>query len=285
MTSTFTRNKPLVDVASGARRRSEPDRSVRVSQRSVARAEWIKFRSVRSNRYNVVAAALVMIGFGTLFSSLAGSEQGFGPENPAGTDALTMSFSGIDVSLLVLGVLGAVFVAGEYASGLIRTMFTVVPRRAQVLRAKALVVAASTFVVMTVASFVVFFTGRAVYAGDGAVYGLGDEGVVRALLGGGAISAGMALLGLSLGFILRSTAAAIGTLVAVVMLTPGLMPLLPGSLGDTVPKFLPSNAGQAFLSVGSSDTLLAPGAGLAVFTAWVVGLLVVAAFVLGRRDA
>lgn len=273
------------DATTEVRRRPRSEGSLQVTQRSVTKAEWIKFRSVRSNLGGVVAAGLLMIGFGTLFSSLAGSEQGFGPQDSGSTDSLSMSFAGIDLSLLVLGVLGAVFVAGEYTNGLIRTMFTVVARRGQLLRAKALVVAAASFVVMTASSFVVFVTGRAAYAGDGVVYGLGDDGVVRALLGGGVIGAGIALMGLGLGFILRSTAAAIGTLVAVVMIAPGLVPLLPGSLGDTIVKFLPSSAGQAFLNVAPSDTLLSPGTGFAVFATWVVGLLGAALVVLRRRDA
>lgn len=289
MTATLIPETETVEVTGGAtageRRTAHPDDALRVTQRSVTKAEWIKFRSVRSNVIGAVAAGLLMIGFGTLFSSLAGSEQSFGPEAASGTDSLSMSFAGIDLSLLVLGVLGAVFVAGEYSNGLIRTMFTAVARRGQLLRAKALVVAAASFVVMAASSFVVFVTGRAAYAGDGVVYGLGDDGVVRALLGGGVMGAGIALMGLALGFILRSTAAAIGTLVAVVMIAPGLVPLLPGSLGDTIAKFLPSNAGQAFLNVAPTDTLLSPGAGFAVFATWVVGLMGVALVVLRRRDA
>ncbi len=72
---------------------------------------------------------MLLVLFGTLFSSLAGSGQSFGPEPTAGTDSLSMSFSGIDMSYLVLGALGAVFVTGEYTSGMIRTMFGAVPDR------------------------------------------------------------------------------------------------------------------------------------------------------------
>jgi ABC-2 type transport system permease protein len=257
----------------------------RVTQRSVSRAEWIKFTSVRSNVRALVAAGVLLIVFGTLFSSLAGSDEALPPNAVAATDSLSMTFAGMNMSQLVLGVLGAVFVAGEYTTGMIRTMFTAVADRLSVLRAKAIVLGVGSWLVMTVASVVVFFAGQAVYAGDGATYALTDDGVLRAVLGGGVYGAGIALLGLALGFLLRSTAAAIGTLVAALMVVPGLIGLLPDAFGETVGMYLPSNAGQAFLAVEPSDTLLSPMAGFVVFAVWTLGLLAAAAVVLRRRDA
>lgn len=264
---------------------SDGDAAARVTARSVVRAEWIKFTSVRSNVVALVAAGVALVVFGALFSSLAGSEEALPPNATAGTDSLSMSFGGINLSQLVLGVLGAVFVAGEYTTGMIRTMFAAVADRLPVLRAKAIVLGASTWIVMTIASFAVFFAGQAVYAGDGATFDLGDDGVLRAVLGGGVYGAGIVLMGLALGFLLRSTAAAIGTLVGTLMILPGLVGLLPDRVNDSVGRFLPSNAGQAFLSVARSDTLLSPATGFAVFTAWAVGLLGLAAVVVRRRDA
>jgi ABC-2 type transport system permease protein len=263
----------------------EASSDVSVTQYSVARAEWIKFRTVRSNVIALIAAAVVLVVFGTLFASLAGSEEALPPSAVASEDSLSMSFGGMNLSQLVLGVLGAVFVAGEYTTGLIRTMFAAVVNRTSVLRAKAIVLGVTSWVVMTVASFAVFFAGQATYAGDGATYGLGDEGVLRAVLGGGVYGAGIVLMGLALGFLLRSAAAAIGTLVGTLMIAPGLISLLPDSVGESLGKFLPSNAGQALVNVASSDTLLSPGAGFVVFAAWVIGLLGLAGVMLRRRDA
>lgn len=257
----------------------------RVTQRSVVAAEWIKFRSVRSNLIALASAGVVLVLFGTLFSSLAGSGEALPPNATTGSDSLSMSFGGMNLSQLVLGVLGAVFVAGEYTTGMIRTMFAAVAGRTSILRAKAIVLGATSWIVMTVASFAVFFAGQAVYAGDGAAYALSDPGVLRAVLGGGVYGAGIVLMGLALGFVLRSTAAAIGTLVATLMIAPGLVGLLPDSVSESIGKFLPSNAGQAFLAVEPSDTLLSPAAGFAVFAAWAIGLLAAAVIVLRRRDA
>jgi ABC-type transport system involved in multi-copper enzyme maturation permease subunit len=48
---------------------------------------------------------------------------------------------------------------------------------------------------------------------------------------------------------------------------------------------MPSNAGEAMMSVTARDSLLSPTLGLAVLVAWVIGLLAIAAVALRRRDA
>jgi ABC-2 type transport system permease protein len=255
------------------------------SLRSFVNAEWIKFRTVRSNVVAVLAAGAVLVLIGTMFSSLAGSDKTLPPGATSGTDSLSMSFGAMNLCQLVLGVLGAVFVAGEYSTGMIRSMFTAAGSRSTVLLAKAIVLGGSSCIVMTIASIAVFFTGQAAYGGTDATYSLGDPGVLRAVLGGGVYGAGIVLMGVGLGFILRSSAAAIGTLIGTLMIAPGLVGFLPDSIGESVGKFLPSTAGQAFLSVSGGSKLLSPGAGLVVFAACAIGLLGIAVFMLQRRDA
>jgi ABC-2 type transport system permease protein len=253
---------------------------------SFVNAEWIKFRSVRSNVVALLSAGAVLVLIGTMFSSLAGSDKSaLPPGATSGTDSLSMSFGALNMSQLVLGILGAVFVAGEYSTGMIRSMFTAVGSRSTVLWAKAIVLAGASWMVMTIASIAVFFTGQAAYGGTDATYSFSDPGVLRAVLGGGVYGVGIVLMGLALGFILRSSAAAIGTLIGTLMILPGLIGFLPDSIGESFGKFLPSTAGQAFLSVSGSDKLLSPGTGLAVFAVWTFGLLGAAVLMLRRRDA
>lgn len=248
------------------------------------KAEWIKFRSVRSNLITLVAAGVALVAFGALFSSLAGNG-GAVPPNGGGSDSLSTAFGGLNVSQLILGVLGALFVASEYSTGLIRTMFAAVATRVPVLRAKAIVAGAGAWVVMTAAAFVVFFVGQAVYSGTAPTYSLSDDGVLRSVVGVGVYGAGVVLIGIALGFLLRSTAAAIGTLVGTLMLAPVLVGLLPDSIASPLGKILPSNAGAAFTTVVQNSDRLTPTVGFAVFAGWVLGLLSVAVVVLRRRDA
>jgi len=75
--------------------------------------------------------------------------------------------------------------------------------------------------------------------------------------------------------------------VGMIFVLPGLAALLPSSL-DAIPKFLPSNAGQAIIggtSRAGSPTALSPWVGLGVFVLYAVVALVAAGFLLVRRDA
>ena len=78
---------------------------------------------------------------GVLFSALAPTDMGPGG---TATDSVSLAFGGISLSQLIIGVLAALFVGSEYASGLIRTTFGAVARRTRVLRAKAIVFGGAT---------------------------------------------------------------------------------------------------------------------------------------------
>jgi ABC-2 type transport system permease protein len=253
-----------------------------VTQWSVTKAEWIKLRSVRVNIVGVAAAAVGLVLLGVLFSALAPTDMGPGG---TATDSVSLAFGGTSLSQLIIGVLAALFVGSEYASGLIRTTFGAVARRTRVLRAKAIVFGGATGLAMALGAFAAFFAGSAVYSGNLPSYAIGDPGVLRAVLSVGFYGACVALIGIAVGFLVRSTATAIGLLLGLLMLAPLLVDLVPGTVGETLSKIVPSNAGEAMMSVTSPGSLLSPMLGLAVLVAWVVGLLTLAAVALRRRDA
>jgi ABC-2 type transport system permease protein len=253
-----------------------------VTQWSVTKAEWIKLRSVRVNIVGVAAAAVGLVLLGVLFSALAPTDMGPGG---TATDSVSLAFGGTSLSQLIIGVLAALFVGSEYASGLIRTTFGAVARRTRVLRAKAIVFGGATGLAMALGAFAAFFAGSAVYSGNLPSHSIGDPGVLRAVLSVGFYGACVALIGIAVGFLVRSTATAIGLLLGLLMLAPLLVDLVPGTVGETLSKIVPSNAGEAMMSVTSRDSLLSPMVGLAVLVAWVVGLLTLAAVALRRRDA
>ena len=253
-----------------------------VSQWSVNKSEWIKLRSVRVNVVGIAAAAVALVLLGVLFSALGGTDMGPGG---TATDSVSFAFGGMPLSQLIIGVLAALFVGSEYASGLIRTMFGAIGRRTRLLQAKAIVFGGATWLAMTIAAFGAFFAGMAVYSGNLPSYSIDDPGVLRAVLSAGFYGGCVALIGIAVGFLVRSTAAAIGVLLGLLMLAPLLAELVPGTAGDTLIKILPSNAGEAMMSVASPDSLLSPLLGLAVLAAWAVGLLAVAGVTLRRRDA
>ncbi|MEM9514904.1 MAG: ABC transporter permease [Actinomycetota bacterium] len=256
----------------------------RVRMRNVVHGEWIKFRSVRSTKVTVLAAGAAMVLLGIIFSATAGSDEPAGPATLL-TDPVQLALAASDMSAMIIGVLGVLLIAGEYSTGLIRTTIAAVGSRLKVLGSKAVVLAGVSAVVVAISSVLALWLGQAFYAGDQATMALTDPDIIGVVLGTTTYLVGIGLIGLALGAILRSTAAAIGLLVGGVFIVPGLMGLLPDWVTDNVVKFLPSEAGSAMMSTVSDPDLLSTAAAYGVFAAWVVGLLAVAGVLMKRRDA
>lgn len=248
----------------------------------VIRGEWIKFWSIRSTSITLIAAGIATIAFGMIFSAVADSDEAPGPAALL-SDPVDVALGGIGLSEMIIGVLGVMFVAGEYSTGLIRTAFASVGKRSRVISAKVAVVAASVFAVGLAAVSGAIVLGQAVYAGTEPTVAITE--VWEVVFGTTFYLVGIALIGIALGFILRSTAAGIGTLVGGVFIGPNLLQLLPDSVTDAFLKYLPSEAGSAMMARVSDADLLSRGAGYAVFAAWVVGLLALAGVMTARRDA
>lgn len=256
----------------------------RVTLPRVARMEWIKFWSLRSTIYTLAITVLLIVGIGSIISSVIGN--GEGPDANDFGDPTSISLGGTTFAMLAIATLGVLISAGEYATGTIRATLAAVPARLPVLWAKVVVFAAATFGFMLAAVLGAFLAGQAILSSRGmASAALADPGVLRALVGSAVYLTGAGLIGLAVGALLRNTAASITTLVGVLFLLPGVFQLLPQSWNDTVGPYLPSNAAAAFTSVAATGGSLSTGAGLAVFAGYLAVLLAAAAGLLKRRDA
>jgi ABC-2 type transport system permease protein len=250
-----------------------------VTQGRVVRSEWIKLRSVLSTRLGLLAVLIVPVFFGGVFAS---SGDG-GPVEAI--DSLSLSLAGFKIIQLVIGVIGVVLVANEYSSGQIRSTLQAVRSRLSVLRAKSFVYATAVLVTTSIAAPVAFFVGKFTYKGVAPAYMLSDPGVVRVIIGTIVYSVSISVMGVALGFLVRSAAGAIAILFATLLIIPGLVGLLPWSAAKSFVKYLPSSAGDAITAINQSGDLLSPTRGLIVLAIWVAGLLIAASLVLQRRDA
>lgn len=257
-------------------------RSTKVTTWGVIKGEWIKFWSVRSTSYTLVAAGIATVVFGMIFSSVADSETAPGPAALL-TGPVELALAGIGITEMIVGVLGVMIVAGEYSTGLIRTWFAAAGARRRVIVAKVAVLGSSVLAMGLVASTLAIVAGQAVYAGNEPTVPLTET--LDVIVGTSLYLVGISLIGIALGFLLRSTAAGIGLLVGGVFIGPNLLLLLPESITDVFMKFLPSEAGAAMMTQVSDPDLLSTGPAYAVFTAWVIGLLVLAGAMVRRRDA
>jgi ABC-2 type transport system permease protein len=249
----------------------------------VIRSEWIKLRSVRSTIATLGFAGVAVAAIGVLVSMLS-SGAAMGADGQVVYDAAGNSLFGIMIAQLVLGVLGALMITSEYSTGMIRATLTAVPKRLPVLWAKVVVVAAVTFATMVAAVAVAFFVGQALYGGDGVAASLSDPGVPRALLGAAVFPTAIAVMGLALGVLMRHTPMAVGILVGMLFVVPVLLESLGGFWADAS-SYLPSEAGQAMITLVKDPAQLSPLTGFSVMVGWVGVLLASAAITLRRRDA
>ncbi len=253
-----------------------------VTLRRVVASEWIKFRTLRSSWVVLLAAVLAMIVLGMVIGYNVGRNfHDLAPEDAAASGPL----QGYYLGQLLMGVLGVLFVSGEYSTGAIRSTLAAVPRRVPVLVAKTIVFGTTAVVFMVASSFGAFFISQLFLSHYGHGSALSDPGVLRAVVGTGVYLALIGLLGGALGWIVRSTPGGISSLVGILLVIPVLLEVLPGSWAGQVAKYLPAAAGSSFVtSVRLPDTL-APWPGLVVLLLWVGGSLAVAAVLLKRRDA
>jgi ABC-type transport system involved in multi-copper enzyme maturation permease subunit len=255
----------------------------------VLRSEWIKFRTLRSTWITLASIVLVIVALGVISAMVASGDitpQG-GGGGPRSLGPLSTVLAGANLAVLIVAVMGSIAGAREFSTGMIRTTFSAVPKRLPVLWSKLITFTVVLLPIVAISVVATFFLGMRILDGGGAAtVAWSDDGVARSVLGTAYYIVGLGLIGLAIGFLLRSTAAAIGVVIGAVIFLPALASALLPSSWDELLKYLPSNAATAF--TGSSQvgaTLLTPGTGLLVFTAWIVLAIVGAAIVLIRRDA
>jgi ABC-2 type transport system permease protein len=285
MTTTYpsdfgTRVPDSVQHPAGAASRLTPVR--------VIRSEWIKQVTLRSVLLTLAGLLVVMIGFGLLAALVATGEVADPARGPAfvRADPLGTVMTGANFAVLIVGVLGVLTGAREYGSGMIRGTLAAVPRRLTVLGAKIIAFSGLVLPVLVAGVLTAFFGGMAILNGAGAdTVAWSDDGVARAVVGMIGYLWGIGLLGIAVGILLRSIAGGLAVLLGGLLFVPALLTALLPDSWDAVLQYLPSNAGASFTSLTAADSTLTVGAGLAVFTAWVLVAITGAAVALVRRDA
>lgn len=261
-------------------------RVYRLSARGVLAGEWTKFGSLRSTWITLGVSVLLLVAIGAIAAASFGPDgSGRGPGGGQAEDAVSLALAGSTFAALAVGVLGVLFSAGEYTTGMIRSTLTAVPTRLPVLWAKGLIAGGVALVLMTAGALVSFVLGSPLLQTGVTALGLGDDGVLRSLAGAGVYLGLVAVFGVALGALVRSSAGGIAILAGTLLILPGLVSLLPDSWSSTISPYLPSTAGEAALTLHPGTGSLSPGAGLAVFAGYVALVLVAAAYRLKKTDA
>jgi ABC-2 type transport system permease protein len=266
----------------------------------VVSSEWIKLRTLRSTVWCYLIIIVVTIGLALLLAassrSSAGPRGGAAAALPGQAAWLQVTTPGIGLAQLVVAVLGALVITGEYGTGMIRSTFAAVPTRLPAVVAKALVLGVSTFIVSLVALIAAALVTAPFMPDKGVTPDFGDWHIWWALVGGAGYLAFIALLSFSIGALIRNSAGGIAASLGFILVVPTIVSIFASvTQADWVRNlgsFLPSDAGgrmYAYVTdaaVKSTDLIvLTPWQGALVLAAWIVLLFTIAAVLIKRRDA
>ena len=273
----------------------------------VLRSEWIKLRTLRSTFWSYVLIVLLTIGLALLIAA-AQRAPGTAPGTPPGAAAATLTAAaqqarwitdatlGINFAQLVVAVLGALVITGEYSTGMIRSSFAAVPARLPVIFAKALVFGVSSFLVSLFSLVVAALVIVPVLQGHSIHPDLGDGAAWLALVGGAGYLALVGVIAMGIGLLVRSSAAGIASAVGLLLIVPIVLRIVGGVTSalwpGNVSSFLPSEAGGRLFAYPITEPAAASGVvvldtwqSLAVLVAWAVVVVGIGCVLVKRRDA
>ena len=256
---------------------------------NVISSEWMKIRTVRSTFWTLItlfagSAAITLLICLAAANSYA---QDLASGKPDSADIVLVGLA--FVGQIAAYVLGVMTISAEYSTGAIRTTLTAMPRRSEILVAKAILLAVMVFVIGLATAFLCFYLGNIPLKAKDVGVDMSYPGATRAIFGSALYLAGLSVFGLAMGFLLRHTAGAITIGLALIFIIGNLVQLIPGSFGRWLYKVMPGNAASAVTRFGvqtrNPDKTFAPWTGFTVFLIEVAVLLIVGAILFEKRDA
>ena len=254
-------------------------------------SEWIKIRSLRSTWITSAIAIVTSVLIG------AGLTIGMGKTAEYADTARYSLIAGTTLGQIVVAVLAALVITGEYSSGQIRSSLAAVPHRGRLLWAKALVISFVAFLLgslSTLLSWAISAPFLGEHAGS-----LTDAHYLGFFWGSGLAYAGIALMTLGLGFLLRSTAGSltvVTVLLFVIEIPLSLMAMkwewaakiigiLPGKVAVAVTDPFQLTQTWGSQADGGATSFLEHSHAVLVFAAWALIPMLIGWIVFSRRDA
>jgi ABC-type transport system involved in multi-copper enzyme maturation permease subunit len=220
------------------------------------------------------------------------------PAGDAPGSTIGSTLLGAVLALIAVVAVATMFMTAEYRRGLIRLTFAASPARARVLAAKAVVIAAVTFIASLAGAIVAVRLGEQVLRSNGNfILPASFLSDVQVVAGTAALLAVVAVFGLALGAVLRRSAGAVTSLIVLIVLPYLLALTVLRGAGDWLLRVTPAAAFavqqttpqysqvDAAYTVGNGYFPLAPWAGFAVLCAYTAVALVLAVVLIRRRDA
>lgn len=259
------------------------------AMREAVPAEWVKLRTVPSTKWLLAAVVAVTAVLGVIADGVTRCPAAACQVDPAKT-----SLIGIGLGQVLVVVLAATAISGEYGTGMIRVTFAAMPHRTAVLAAKAAVTIGPVLGAGAIAVLGSVLAGRLILPGHGftAAHGypslsLSDGPVLRAAGGSVLYLALIALVSLGTAAAVRDTAAAIGTVLGLLYVVPIVAAVLGNSSSSRhLQQIAPMTAGLAIqATTGLRNLPISPWAGLGVLAAWAAAAMLAGSLLLHFRDA
>ena len=250
---------------------------------SILLSEWTKLRSVRTMWILVLSTIASSMALGLLGVSdvLTSADTVL----PANWDPTATALKGFLFAQLIIGMMGALSVTGEFETGTIASSLIAVPSRFHFFGAKVAVLSALALVTACVTTLLSFLLVQATLANAAIPTAALSDTKVQMALGGAVLYLVLvALIGVAVGVLTRSATMSMSVLVAALLLIPAVGPGLPAALGQWFAMFWPITAGQSAYSVVPGEGNIDPFLGLALLAATAIGLCVTAYGALHYRD-
>jgi ABC-2 type transport system permease protein len=258
-------------------------------------AEWIKLWSLRSTYGWLIAGALLAIGICVHRARSNMDLVARGGTEASALDPMNAAFASeaFQFIMIIAASVGALTVAGEYGTGLIRVTFTAVPARRSLVAAKAVVVTAVMLVFGALVAATSFGVTQAIYHREHIGLSITDPGAFRAVAASALLAPVCALIGMAFGALVRHVAGAIVTLVGVLILLPALFTgetyRWVKEIGNAMPysaweKLTTNPVRPAHIPSGPEKYPLTITEAWIVLAAWSVAAVVTAVLVVHHRD-
>lgn len=248
-------------------------------------SEWVKLASLRSTHITLGLGFVLSVATTALVALALGSTQeDWSPDfNPTTTSMVGQIFS-----LIVFSVFAAMVSSREYSGGMIRLTLAATPNRTRVFLAKLLLVGGLLAVLGLATSTSMFLIGQAVLGAYGMPTAtLAESDAQRMVFGLGLATAYFPLIGVALGFLLRSTAGAITSVLGLLWLPQIFGAVVPMWWRENILNLLPSNGidSLTIAHIEDSPAFSEPAVGALIAATWLFGSIGVAYIAFLRRDA
>jgi len=239
----------------------------------LTRGEWTKLRTLRSTWWSLGVMTALGIAFTVLACAVytsrfdhldAATQLRFRQD----TIGLILQPSANFASLAV-SVLGVLLIASEYSTGMIQATMLATPRRTSALLSKAAALSALVFAVSVLIALVCFFLGSAITSSHAST-SITDPINIRAILAFGLFMTATGVIALSVGTLVRHTAAGVSLVLALQFVLPGVLSMIPGSLGSHLSNALPGSANVMMSSGHDATNVYTPLQCLFILLGWVL---------------